>query len=194
MKREFSEYTYIFFWDFKRMDNVNYNFTIVETLFNLKKECTEDHLLNKTIIIILASIIECIIYDFIRRVNEYRQELIPGIDVIDEAFVDDTRNKICDQFEPLIAHIKKHDLLGASEEDNVYQDLDFIRRLRNRIHIQNRQQQLDKDEPKILTNENVLLTSNLLEKICDVLCNSYPRPDRELISIVNFPRPWVQIS
>jgi hypothetical protein len=191
MKREFSEYTYIFFWDFKRMDNVNYNFTIVEMLFNLKKESTEGHLLNKTIIIILASIIECIIYDFIRRVNEYRQELIPGID---EEFVDDTRNKICDQFEPLIAHIKKHDLLGSSEEDNVYQDLDFIRRLRNRIHIQNRQHQLDKDEPKIWTNENVLLTSNQLEKICGVLCNSYPRPGRDLISMVNFPRPWVQIS
>lgn len=166
------------------MDNVNYNFEIITTLFNLKsKHSISD--LNKPITLLLASIIECILYDFVRRVTEHRHELIPGLD---EKIIDDTREKICDQFEPLIAHVRKHNLLVS--EPSFYEDLDYIRKLRNRIHIQNRQNQLDKDESKIWTNRNVLMASKSLEKICDVLCNSYPRPKRELISIDDFPRPW----
>jgi hypothetical protein len=183
--RDFSDFTAIFFWDFKRMDNVNYNFKIVKALFNLRNHHSPE--LNKPIILLLAAIIECILYDFVRRVTEHRRELIPGID---ESVIDDTRNKICDQFEPLIAHVRKHNLLESTKENGLYETLDYIRKLRNRIHIQNRQQQLDKDEANIWTDEDVQKASSSLEKVCEVLCNSYPRPSRELIPMTDFPRPW----
>ncbi len=186
MAKSFSEYTSVFFWDFKRMDNVNYNFQIIETLFKIKMNHDGNEQLNKPIILILAAIIECILYDFIRRVTEHRKELIPGLD---EKIIDDTRDKICDQFEPLIAHARKHDLL-QDNHGKIYQDLDFIRKLRNRIHIQNRQEQLDRDEFKIWTDANIMLASQALEKVCDTLCNTYPRPNEELISMIDFPRPW----
>lgn len=186
MAKNFSDYTAIFFWDFKRMDNVNYNFQIIEELFKIKINNNENTQLNKPIILILTAIIECILYDFVRRVTEHRKELIQGLD---EEIIDDTRNKICDQFEPLIAHAKKHNLL-QDDQGKIYQDLDFIRKLRNRIHIQNRQNQLDRDEYKIWTDTNVVMASEALEKICDTLCNIYPRPNRELISMIDFPRPW----
>lgn len=186
--KDFSEFTAIFFWDFKRMDNVNYNFKIVEILFKLKNSE-----LNKPIILLLAAIIECILYDFVRRVTEHSGETIS---IIDESVVDDTRNKTCDQFEPLIAHVRKHNLLQHNllEENNPYETLDYVRKLRNRIHIQNRNQQLDKDERNIWTNQDVLKASNSLEKICGVLCGSYPRPNRKFISMTSFPRPWHNLA
>lgn len=62
------------------MDNVNYNFQIIETLFKMKMNSDGNPQLNKPIILILAGIIECILYDFVRRVTEHRKELIPGLD------------------------------------------------------------------------------------------------------------------
>ena len=72
MTRDFADYTNIFFWDFKRIDNVNYNYEIVEKFYKVKKENNNSKYFNKPIILLLASIIECILYDFVKRVNEHR--------------------------------------------------------------------------------------------------------------------------
>src|SRR3989304_8235025 len=103
MFRPFSDYTNVFFWDFKRMDNVNYNFGIAEILYKAKKQNGNDCRLNKPIILTIVSTIECILYDFVRRVNEHRNEIIPNLD---DAIVLDTRAKTLDQLEPLVVHIK----------------------------------------------------------------------------------------
>ncbi len=182
----FTNFTDMFFWDFKRMDNVNYNFKVVENLCKVKKE---DHLdiFNKPIIIILVSIIECILYDFLRRINQHTNEIIPGLD---HKKINDTKNKIIDELSPIIAHIKKHNYLQEIKGEVLYDNLDELRKLRNRVHIQNRNNQLDRNEDKIWTNYSVQLAGNTLERICIVLCNSYSRPGKSPISFRNFPKPW----
>jgi len=187
MSRPFSDYTIVFFWDFKRMDNANYNFGIIEILYKAKNQNGKDFRFNKPITLAIVSIIECILYDFVRRVNEHRNEIVPNLDDI---IVSDTREKTLDQLEPLVAHIKKNNLLRISGNDSVYDDLDHLRRVRNRIHIQNTQQQLDRDEYNVFTNDNLILSEKCLERICEVLCHVYPRPNRYFCSMSDFPRPW----
>ncbi len=187
MSRSFSDYTNVFFWSFKRMDNVNYNFTIIEALFEAKKiNGTPSHF-NKPIIILMVSIIECILYDFIQRIYQHVHETIPNLEV--EA-VSDTRSKKLDQLEVLIAHARKNNLLRSVNED-IYNVLDYLRKVRNRIHIHNAQQQLDDDEYKIFTGINLEMACQMLIKVCEVLCHVYPRPNREFVSMVDFPKPWI---
>lgn len=169
------------------MDNANYNFQILETICKVKKEKSNNPYFNKPLTVLLIAIIECVLYDFVRRVTEYRQEAIPNLD---PTAVDDTRSKTLDQLEPLIAHVKKNNLLRVSSGDSIYDDLDFLRKVRNRIHIQNYQQQLDRDEYKIWIDDNIKMAGRVLERICEVLCHVYPRPDREFVSIIDFPKPW----
>lgn len=190
MKKTFEDFSNIFFWNFKRMDNANYNFSIAETLFEIKNK-NHSLQLNKPITLLLVSIIECILYDFIQRIQGHVHEAIPNID---EKIINDTRNKTCEKFNVLIAHIEKHDLLDISNNPEIYSNLNSAQILRNRIHIQNQHKQLDKDETKIWTDANVLLISNLLENICRVFSSMYPRPKRELISISDFPKPWINGS
>ncbi len=187
MSRPFSDYTNVFFWNFKRMDNVNYNFEIVEILYKSKKQNGNNNYFNKPIILIIISMIECILYDFVRRVNEHSNEIIPNID---STVVFDTRTKIIDQLEPLIAYIRKNNLLRISGNDSIYDDLGYLRKARNRIHIQNMQQQLSEDEFNVFTNSCLKLSEKSLERICEVLCHVYPRPNREFCSMSDFPRPW----
>lgn len=188
MSRPFSDYTNVFFWDFKKMDNVNYNFGIVEKLYTVKKQNGSNSFFNKPIIIAILSIIECILYDFVRRVNEHSNEKIPNLD---DAFVANTKIKTLEHFEPLIVHIKKNNLLRISNKDSIYDELDHLRKVRNRIHIQNIQQQLDRDECNVFTEDNLKLAEKSLERICEILCHVYPRPDREFCSMSDFPRPWL---
>ena len=83
-----------------------------------------------------------------------------------------------------------NNLLRVAENDSLYDELEHLRKVRNRMHIQNAQYQLDKDECNVYTDENLLITQNLLERICEVLCHVYPRPNRDFISMAHFPRPW----
>lgn len=187
MLRVFSEYTRVFFWDFKRMDNTNYNFDILNIICLTKKEKASNPHFNRPVLIQIVAIIECILYDFVRRVNEYRQEIIPNLD---QAAVNDTRSKVLDEFEPLIAHVRKSNLLRISAGDSIYDDLDHLRKVRNRVHIQNRQQQFDRDEYNVWVEANVQLAGRVLERVIEVLCHVYPRPGRAFVSMTDFPRPW----
>lgn len=186
-KKSFDDFTNIFFWDFKRMDNVNYNFSIVEILYKDRKINGDNRLYNKPITVILVSIIECILYDFVQRVTQHSREAIPNME---EAIIDDTRAKELDMLEPLIAHTKKCNLLRAGQDDNIYDDLDLLRKVRNRVHIQNTSKQLDKNEYGVYTDENRKLAEGCLIRVCEVLCHVYPRPNREFLSMSYFPEPW----
>lgn len=188
MARPFSDFINVFFWDFKRMDNTNYNFKILEILYKAKEQSQNSVLFNKPIIISLLSIIECILYDFVKRVSEHRSETIPNLD---EFAISEGRGKnFEDQLETLIAYVRKHNLLRVSEEKPLYDDLDFLRKVRNRLHIQNSQNLLARDEYRVWTESNLRKTETMLERLCEVLCHVYPRPNRNFCSMSDFPRLW----
>lgn len=187
MSNSFGDYTAQFFWSFKRMDNVNYNFRIMKLLYAEKKK-NQNPLFIKPIMIILISIIECMLYDFIIRIQTHATDKIPNLE---EDMINEIKNKEIDQFEAIIAQIRKQNLLRASTTSNVYSDLDLLRKMRNRVHIQDTAKDLDKDDYNVFTEGNLKLAEKILERVCEVLCNVYPRGGSTPLLMADFPRIWL---
>ena len=185
--KEFSDFIYQFFWSFKRMDNAGYNYEILNSLYLGKKKSNNPEHFNKPIIIILVSIIECCIYDFVKRVNQHRSEKIPNMHF---EFIQSTREKQLDKFEPLIAHIKKFDLLKEENNERLYENLDLLRKIRNRVHIQNSNSLIDNDEQPIWNQKRLNLAETVFERILGFLSTDYPRPGRDKISLKDIALPW----
>ncbi len=188
MLKPFSEYTSQFFWDFKKMDNVNYNFEIVELLYRGKEQNNNDKHFNKPILIIIVAIIECMLYDFVVRIQTHRSDTIPNLA---SAIILFFRNaKETDELKILIPRLQQQNLLRAGPTDTLYADLEELRRLRNRVHIQNKFYLLDKDEYNVYTDEKLKLAEVVFERVCEVLCNVYPRWSKQPLPMSDFPRPW----
>lgn len=181
----FDQYSYVFFWNYKRMDNSNYNFRIVEALCYAKNNCNNNELFNKPITIIIMAIVECILFDFIKRVNEHNIERIPNLD---QSVINKTRSKTLKMFKHIITHAKKYNLMLL---ENKYDEIDELRELRNRVHIQNDTCSFDKNEYKLWNDKNAQRAGRILKEICEILCNYYPRPGKEIPNIEHFPQPWL---
>lgn len=190
MTRPFKDFSDQFFWNFKRMDNVNYNFKIVEFLYASKKVNNGSNYFNKSIIILIIAIIECALYDFILRINQHSSDSLPNLP---QKIVSFFRDKVreTDELKALISQIRSQNLLRVPINDTLYDDLEHLRKVRNRIHIQNKYSVLDKDEYKVFTELELKKTQECLEKVYDALCNIYPRWHNHPISMSEFPRPWL---
>jgi len=189
MTRPFTEFSGQFFWDFKRMDNVNYNFAIIELLYKAKKINGNDTRFNKPIIILIMAIIECVLYDFLIRINQHRIDSLPNIT---ETLVSFFRNsKETDELKIIIPQIKSQNLLKVNSSDTIYSDLEHLRKVRNRLHIQNKYAVLDRDEFMVFTDFELIRAQDCLEKIFSVLCNDHPRWGKPPIPMSEFPRPWI---
>lgn len=188
MARQFSDYTDQFFWDFKRMDNVNYNFEIVELLYEAKKQANNNPHFNKPLIILLVAIIECMLYDFLIRIQTRSNDPLPNLA---EPVINFFKNSnTTDELKRLIPEIKSQNLLNCRTGDTIYGDLEDLRIVRNRLHIQNKYNALDKDELRVFTNTELRKAEHCFEKICETLCNVYPRWNKQPLPMVDFPRPW----
>lgn len=188
MSRPFSDYTDQFFWSFKRMDNVNYNFNIIEILYKSKKQNNNSHYFNKPIILHIMAIIECMLYDFFDRARTFTQDPFPNIDT---QTVDDLRAmKETDELKRLLPQFESKNILCISPGDTIYSDLEHLRIVRNRIHIQNRYNLIAPDEKNVFTENDLRLTEKCFEKVCEALCNVYPRWNKQPLPMEDFPRPW----
>ncbi len=189
MAKPFSDYTEQFFWDFKRMDNVNYNFEIVELLYKAKIDNGNDKHFNKPIIIHLVGIIECILYDFEGRIRGFRNDPFPSITPEEVEYV--RSEKYTDELKKLIPRFKEQNLLRVASGETLYDDLEHLRKVRNRVHIQNRYGTAPRDEINAFTNTELVKTQECFEKVCNVFCNVYPRWNKNPMPMEDFPRPWI---
>lgn len=188
MSRQFSDYTGQFFWDFKKMDNVNYNFKILEALYLAKKQ-NNSPLFNKPIIVVAMAIIECSLYDFLCRIHGRVSDSLPNIDAATLAYLENSNQT--DELRKIIPIIECQNLLRVPAGDNIYGDLEHLRVVRNRIHIQNRFNSLVADESDIFTDINLHKVERCIERVCGVLCNVYPRWSKMPLPMKDFPRPWI---
>lgn len=193
MTKSFKVFTDQFFWNFKRMDNVNYNFEILEKLYQAKSILHGDEYFNKPIITQIVSIIECCLFDFTERIKGRVHDPLPNVDSSKESFF--KKSKDTDEFRKIIARIESQNLLQIPKSDNLYKDLDYVRKVRNRIHIQNSRNELDynkyKDEFSVYTESALLKSQECFERVIDFLSNSSPRWGKPPIPMSEFPRPWL---
>ena len=135
-----------FFGSFKIGDNINYNLVILRQLYkclnDLKKE--EKNLLYKPITIIIVSIIEALLYDFIEiRIKTHTRE---GVGKLHTKTLEAIRKSKFDNMSKYIDCVEKYKLLRFKK---IYTNLDDLRKLRNRVHIQNTKKDFEVNEDEV---------------------------------------------
>jgi hypothetical protein len=178
-----------FIGTFKIGDNINHNLGILQVLYRSYAAATPDdqRRLCKPITITLVSIVEACLYDFHKRA---RTNMWEGIAGLAGTALDYIRTKHIDQFEACITSARKHRLFGA--DDPFYEDLTLLRKLRNRIHIQNRWNELEPDEWNAFTQQRKVLAERALEKVAKTLSSQHPRPPHIHGYVAKFICPWTE--
>jgi hypothetical protein len=125
-----------FIGDFKIGDNINHNLKILNALYkrHAEADAAEKALLCKPIVILLVSLLDAVFYDLHTRIKTFTREGVENVIASSIAYIR-TQKKL-DDFGKYIASAKKHGLIEPPD-DKLYGDLDELRQLRNRVHIQN---------------------------------------------------------
>lgn len=177
-----------FIGNFKLGDNINYNLEILARLYHCQKSgSAREHLLvAKPIIILIGSICEAVLHDIHLRMREYTIEGVAGIS---GAILSYVRGKKIDKFEVYIASAKKHELLGPKTDD-IYESLDELRKLRNRVHIQNEKGHFEPDESKAFSLARQREAEKTLEVLLKTISVNHPRPGDVAGHVSDFQVPW----
>jgi hypothetical protein len=173
-----------FIGDFKIGDNINHNLRIPEVMYKRYAEASdaEKRLLCKPIVVMLVALIDAVFYDLHKRIKTFTREGVENIIASSIEYIR-TRKKM-DDLEKYIA--KKHGLIEPSN-DKLYDDLDELRKLRNRIHIQNTKDYPPRNEYDAFTSDKKLLAEKAVEKTFRVMATKYAR---KLDYVENFNLPW----
>lgn len=173
-----------FISDFKIGDNIKYNLRIL-TRLNKVYENDPSALFIKPMILITGSIIEAILCDFNSRIKNNRLE---GVHSLTQEIIDNVRGKQIDDFEKYIEQARKHDFFDVSQS-NFYDSLHRLRKIRNRIHIQNKKHHKPFDEIEIFNNKTKISSEKLLEKTMLVMEQKHFRPKIKNY-VGKFELPW----
>ena len=173
---------------FKIGDNINYNLKVLALLYDTQSNISNElkKLLYKPIIIIIASICEAILYDFHVRI---RNNIREGIRNLADNILNQIRSKKIDEFEKYIASARKNELFG--EKDSIfYDEIDNLRKLRNRIHVQNKKGHFEPDEAVAFNSERKIMAEKILEQILKKMSEYYTRPVTITGYVEDFELPW----
>lgn len=176
-----------FIGDFKLGDNINFNLALAAALYKARAATNNGlHIraLCKPICVTLISIIEALLHDLHYKVRTFTRE---GVPTLMDSVIDYIRSKTLDKMDHLITSAKKHDLLDADEA--FYGELDQLRQIRNRLHIQNSPPKLAPDEHHVFTPEAVVRAEKALERMMKRMAGKYARPNHAG-HVQVFRLPW----
>ena len=177
-----------FIGDFKLGDNINHNLNILAYLYQRQADPTDVDawVLRKPIIITLGSICEAILHDLHMRMKLYTSEGVRGIK---SKVLEYVRGKKLDKFEVYISSARKHKLLGEPNED-IYNKLDMLRKLRNRVHIQNEKNHFEPNDSQAFSANRQTSAEEALEMLIKVISENHPRPVHAAGHVADFNLPW----
>jgi len=177
-----------FMGSFKLGDNINHNLRILTLLFEFQSQLhiKDKEVLCKPIIVFIASICEAVLADLHMRIRLYTLE---GVKNVAQNIIGHIRSKKIDEFDKYIASAKKQDLFDAADT-SFYEDLDTLRKLRNRIHIQNDKRHFELDEYKAFTGPRQELAEKVLEKVMKTMLAKYSRDPERHACVADFQLPW----
>jgi hypothetical protein len=160
-----------FIGDFKIGDNI---------LANGKALCrlsatNEDKIFNKLMVVQAGSIVEAALDQIIYRAQNYTTEGVPNIpaDVLKKI-----RDTEIERFNNVIQAMKTHKLLDGLAT-TIYDDLQRLRELRNRVHIQfdDKPKDLGRNDHDAFTDKNVAWALALCINVLKHLVGKFPRPE-----------------
>lgn len=171
-----------FVYEFKAGDNIAYNFEILRFLYECQQKAssTGKTLLYKPIIIIIVSIIEALFCDLYDRINEIPSDF-PDLDT------GYFKTKDLKDFDKLITGFRIKNVLA--QPNKFYGYLDFLRKVRNRVHIKLTKDDLEPDDKTVFTEKRMIDA----EKICEITLiqmNQFYLRDRQFHHVSNFQIPW----
>ncbi len=178
-----------FIGSFKIGDNVAFNFDIIEELYRCQQEGDNDtkRRLRKPIVILFGSIAEAVLYDLYGRIHGFTREGVPNIPT---EVLSDIRTKTVDKFAKFIDNAKSNQLLGEKDEA-LYEQLHVLRKLRNRVHIQNTDSQFERDDPQAFNPRRQKEAERTLEKLLKTMAEKYNRKKPWATGHVrDFRLPW----
>jgi len=168
---------------YKIGDNINYTLQVLADLYEARNESDDlDHLVQP-IVILQASICEATIYDLIEtRIRRHTWEPVDSIrDEVVEAL---RRAKFYDKFKKLINIAKPHLLLG--DDQGFYTELHWIRKARNRVHLQG----LSNDNDYFFNNAVLVRSESVIEMLLKKMAQMYPRDPAYHVHVADFEVPW----
>ena len=173
---------------FKTGDNINHNLLVLKVLYEKYELATsaEKRLLCKPITILLISIIEAALHDFHVRCSKFTWERVTNLADGVASYI---QGKKLSKLSQYIQSAKKHDLF-SNVDGALYEDLELLSKLRNRVHIQNENKDLEPDEFNAFTLERKKMSEVTLERVIKVLALKYPRPDHIAGYVKDFQLPW----
>ncbi|MGE0604879.1 MAG: hypothetical protein AB7O46_13945 [Xanthobacteraceae bacterium] len=139
-----------------------------------------------TISVLLISIIEAMLYDFHFRCRKFIWE---GVSEIGEDALAYIRSKRIDKFARYIDSARKHNLFH-DEHGDIYEQLDLLKRIRNRIHIQNESSDLEPNEIDAFTPARKIIAEQVLERVMKIMAVRFPRPAHAQGFVADFQLPW----
>jgi hypothetical protein len=175
-----------FIGNFKLGDNICFNLSILKTLYDYRAagNPVQRRHLQKPIIVMNVSIIEAVLYDLHVRVKTFTSE---GVANLKAAVIEYIRGKKIDELERYIASAKKHDLFDQGDS-GFYEALNDLRKLRNRVHIQNTKKHFEPDDVTAFSEARLTLSEQALEHVMRTMARKYPRPQHKFVS--DFVLPW----
>lgn len=159
--------------DFKIGDNISYNLQVLSVLYTAMDTASQEdkNLFYKPIILQNACITEALMHDFLIRAKYFTRE---GIATLPERIIKGIRGKQFDTWGHYIDQFKKHKLLSGSGFD-VYGTLNELRTLRNRVHIQNVQGELERDDVNAFNHERLHKSEKCLQFLLKTLSEKHSR-------------------
>jgi len=169
-----------FFSDFKMGDNVLYNLSVLEALYQNKNV-----VLVKPKIVIQVSLIEACLYDFIYRIRNQTIEF----QYLEASIRENIRGHSENSAYKLERMIKRcSQQLIMPQNDAFWDAFDELRILRNRTHIQNQHNKWPPDEKDGFTTENLNKAETSVDAFFRWMQGEYPRPGH--IQTFDLIFPW----
>lgn len=176
-----------FIGSFKLGDNIVHNLAILRELYALQKNGTQEQaqLVRKPIVVLIGSIAEAILYDlYVVKISVFTREGVPNIP---QAILEEIRTKTFDEFAKYISNARSNSLLGTTSD--LYDALDELRKLRNRVHIQNAKGHFEPDEPHAFNEKRQREAETTLEQLIAYMCKNHLRTaSRQCVA--DFELPW----
>jgi hypothetical protein len=99
------------------------------------------------------------------------------------------RGKKIDKLDQYISSAKKHSLLGPPTE-SIYDDLEQLQKLRNRIHIQNEKNHFEANDSQAFSSDRQETAEQTLETLMKTISTNHLRPPGARGHVSDFRLPW----
>jgi hypothetical protein len=135
----------------------------------------ENNTFNKLMVVQAGSIIEAALDQITYRAQQHTREGVPNIPADDLKKI---RDKDIDSLSNIIQAMEKHKLLDKLGE-TIYKDLDRLRELRNRVHIQfdDKPKGMSRDDLQAFSKKEVDWAISLCARVLKYLGERFPRPE-----------------